>query len=224
MTQQFDLFDSGTAPEAALFDSIQLADASLSLVRSFASVEHRVRWFEQLIDVTPWTQDNIVMFGRTMKVPRLSAWHGNADAGYTYSNIDLVPLPWNAPLLEIKALIEPLVGVVFNSVLVNLYRDGADSVAWHADDEPELGAEPVIASVSLGATRTFKLKHQTDSSLRHSMELVDGNLLIMQGRTQQCWMHAVPKRAKAVGPRINLTFRTVRAVRGGDGSPGATQE
>ena len=217
MAQQLDIFDiSDELPGAVaagygLDPAIELRDASLQHLGACVPMQRRGPLFDALMDSTPWTHDDIVMFGKKMKVPRLSSWHGDAGTSYTYSNIQLQPQVWTPPMLEIKSLVESVAGTQFNSVLVNLYRSGTDSVAWHADDEPELGPEPVIASVSLGATRTFKMKHQTDTTLRYSFELADGSVLIMRGSTQRCWMHAVPKTSKAVGPRINLTFRAIVA-------------
>ncbi len=119
------------------------------------------------------------------------------------------PEPWTAPLLEIKAAVEKHTAGAFNSVLLNLYRDGDDSVAWHSDDEPELGPEPLIASVSFGATRKFQLRHQVDAARRVDLELTHGSLLVMRGPTQRCWKHQIPKTARAVDPRVNLTFRII---------------
>jgi alkylated DNA repair dioxygenase AlkB len=120
-------------------------------------------------------------------------------------------MPWNGPLLEIKAVAEACASVPFNSVLLNLYRDGRDSVSWHADNEPGLGRNPVIASISLGALRRFQMKHRS-SSRRLALELPHGSCLVMAGSTQHHWLHQVPKTARPVGPRINLTFRTMESA------------
>jgi len=165
------------------------------------------RLFTELHATCTWKQDSVWMYGRWLPVPRLTAWYGDDATTYEYSGIHLDPAAWTAPLLEVKAAVEAEVGVPFNSVLANLYRDGRDSVAWHADDEHELGREPVIASVSFGATRTFGLRSNDDHRLRHDIELTPGSLLVMAGRTQHRWQHRVAKTAKPVGPRINLTFR-----------------
>jgi len=140
-------------------------------------------------------------------IPRLTAWHG--EKGYVYSGIRLEPAPWNEPLLELEAIAEELAWAPFNSVLLNLYRDGRDSVSWHADNEPGLGYNPVIASVSLGAQRRFQLRHRR-SGARVSLDLPHGSCLIMAGATQHHWLHQLPKTARPVGPRINLTFRHMR--------------
>jgi alkylated DNA repair dioxygenase AlkB len=171
------------------------------------------RLFDALRTGVAWHQDHIRIHGRELPVPRLTAWHGDVDRVYSYSGIDLAPRPWTAPLLEIKHTVEAMVSTSgnwsSNSVLLNLYRDGRDSVAWHADDEPELGVEPVIASVSLGATRRFHMRHRSIPECRLNVELTHGSVLVMRGPTQHHWMHQVPKTAKLAGPRVNLTFRHV---------------
>jgi alkylated DNA repair dioxygenase AlkB len=149
--------------------------------------------------------------------PRLTAWYGDATARYSYSGLDLTPQPWTPALLALRTQVEQATGVTFNSVLLNLYRTGQDSMGWHADDEPELGPEPVIASISLGATRRFRLRPRHSQQLPHAplgLDLPSGSLLVMRGTTQQHWQHAVPKTARPVGPRLNLTFRTIHAQPG----------
>jgi alkylated DNA repair dioxygenase AlkB len=167
------------------------------------------RLFEALLATTSWRQEIATVMGRRMPIPRLTAWHG--EAGYVYSGIRMMPLPWNPPLLEIKAVAEACAGQAFNSVLLNLYRDGRDSVSWHADNEPGLGRDPVIASISLGATRRFQMKRR-GSSHRLALDLPHGSCLVMAGATQHHWLHQVPKTARPVGPRINLTFRTMESA------------
>jgi alkylated DNA repair dioxygenase AlkB len=162
------------------------------------------RLFDALLAITPWRQETATVMGRRVPIPRLTAWHG--EAGYVYSGIRMAPAPWNAPLLELRALAERLGGRPFNSVLLNLYRDGRDSVSWHADNEPGLGREPVIASISLGAVRRFQLRHRRRKE-RLGLDLPHGSCLIMAGATQHHWLHQLPKTARPVGPRINLTFR-----------------
>lgn len=160
---------------------------------------------------TPWRQDRITLFGRSHDVPRLTAWYGDPGCSYAYSGLRLVPLPWTEALGSMRARVARAAGVAFNSVLLNWYRDGNDSMGWHADDEPELGPDPVIASVSLGAARTFQLKHRQDKTERRiDLDLEHGSLLVMHPPTQAHWVHAVPKRRRAGrGGRINLTFRYV---------------
>lgn len=156
-----------------------------------------------------WRQEEARVMGRQVLIPRLTAWYG--DAGYVYSGIRLHPAPWSPPLVELKTVADRLAGCAFNSVLLNLYRSGRDSVSWHSDDEPGLGPEPVIASLSLGAARRFQFKHRKGGELV-TIELEHGSALIMAGRTQSCWRHQVPKTARAVGPRINLTFRLMHSA------------
>jgi alkylated DNA repair dioxygenase AlkB len=167
------------------------------------------RLFHDLHASIAWRQETATIMGRRVRVPRLTAWHG--EAGYVYSGIRMSPMPWNAPLLELKAAAEACAGHAFNSVLLNLYRDGRDSVSWHADNEPGLGRNPVIASLSLGATRRFQLKHR-QSGERVAIDLAHGSCLVMAGATQHHWLHQLPKTARPVGPRINLTFRSMRAA------------
>jgi alkylated DNA repair dioxygenase AlkB len=151
-----------------------------------------------------WRQEVATVVGRRLPIPRLTAWHG--ASGYVYSGIRLTPAAWTPPLLELRAVAESLAGERFNSVLLNLYRDGRDSVSWHADNEPGLGRDPVIASLSLGAVRRFQLKHRRLGE-RVSLDLPHGSCLIMAGATQHHWLHQLPKTTRPTGLRINLTFR-----------------
>ena len=167
------------------------------------------RYFAELLENTPWQQEQVQMFGEMIDIPRLTAWYGDSGHGYVYSGIAMNPLPWTDCLQEIKTKVEELAETTFNSVLLNLYRTGSDSVAWHADDEPELGAEPIIGSISLGATRKFHLKNRDNPAETISLNLEHGDVVIMRGSTQRHWLHQVPKTKKPVGPRINLTFRRV---------------
>lgn len=168
------------------------------------------RLLAELMTATAWRQEQATVMGRTLPIPRLTAWHG--EAGYVYSGIRMEPEPWTAPLLELKARAEALAAHRFNSVLLNLYRDGRDSVSWHADSEPGLGRNPVIASLSLGATRRFQLRHRRDKTASLALDLPHGSCLVMAGATQHHWLHQVPKTARPVGPRINLTFRRMRGA------------
>jgi len=156
-----------------------------------------------------WKQESMNMYGKKIDFPRLTAWYGNNDKPYSFSGITLHPLPWSNEILSIKSKIEPVAKTAFNSVLLNLYRDGNDSISWHTDAEKELGTNPVIASVNFGATRKFQLRHiKTKEKLE--IELTHGSLLIMQGELQHFWQHQVPKTSKVVGERINLTFRIIK--------------
>ncbi|MBP7611124.1 MAG: alpha-ketoglutarate-dependent dioxygenase AlkB [Steroidobacteraceae bacterium] len=160
-----------------------------------------------------WQQEDIVIFGERRRVPRLVAWHGDPGTAYTYSGTVHEPLPWTPELQRIRLRVEELTAHRYNSALLNLYRDGNDGMGWHADDEPELGREPVIASVSLGATRRFKLRHRRSRTGAGALDLAHGDLLLMAGQTQHQYLHAVPKTATPVEARVNLTFRWVRPDR-----------
>ncbi len=165
--------------------------------------------FEELLQQTPWQQDDIVVFGKKHAQPRLTALYGNEGKPYSYSNIKMQPHPWTLVLRKIKAFVEDSAETTFTTVLLNYYRDGSDSNGWHADNEKELGQNPVIASVSFGAERPFQLKHNTDKKLKKNILLQHGSLLLMKGTTQHFWKHQIPKTKKPIGPRINLTFRTI---------------
>lgn len=165
--------------------------------------------FEDLRQTLPWSVHRIRMFGRDVDSPRLSAWIGDADAVYRYSGTRFLPHPWTDALSAVRRQLQEELGVPFNSVLANLYRDGRDAMGWHSDDEPELGPRPVIASLSLGGVRRFLLRHRHDPSLRSAVELPHGSLLVMAGDTQQNYRHALPRTARPVAPRINLTFRRI---------------
>ena len=163
----------------------------------------------RLLAEIEWRQDIAMIVGRPVKLPRLTAWHG--DAGYRYSGIDNPPRAWTPLLGELRAIAEGVAGAAFNSVLLNLYRDGNDGMGWHADDERPLGRDPVIASLSFGATRRFRLKHATEPGVSLTLELPPGSCLVMAGALQHHWRHALPKARRPVGPRANLTFRLIRA-------------
>jgi len=165
--------------------------------------------FDALRRSIDWSQEEIVIFGQPRRVPRMVAWHGDPGTGYTYSGTFHQPRPWTDELRAVRHRVEQRCGHAFNSVLLNLYRDGRDGMGWHADDEPELGRNPVIASVSFGATRRFRLRHRRNVVEPVTLPLTNGSLLLMAGTLQHHWVHAVPKTATTVGERINLTFRTV---------------
>jgi alkylated DNA repair dioxygenase AlkB len=188
---------------------IDLPDAEIDFLPAFLAPAEADRLFQQLLDDVEWKQDAMTMFGQPRLLPRLTAWYGDPGTAYAYSGIVNEPLAWIAPLLEVKAAVESAAQGQFNAVLLNRYRTGQDSMGWHADDEPEFGENPVIASVSLGAPRKFQLKHTTLKDCRTHIDLTHGSLLLMRGRTQHHWRHAIPKTARPVGERINLTFRKV---------------
>jgi alkylated DNA repair dioxygenase AlkB len=169
--------------------------------------------FATLVTETPWRHDEIFVYGRKVLQPRLTAWYGDLGARYAYSGIELTPLPWPPLLADLKARVEGAAGARFNSLLMNLYRDGRDSVSWHSDAEPELGRNPVIASLSFGGVRKFQLRSRPPlPPARREIALGHGDLLVMRGATQHEWAHQVPKTAARTGPRINLTFRLVRGA------------
>ncbi|HWQ32182.1 MAG TPA: alpha-ketoglutarate-dependent dioxygenase AlkB [Blastocatellia bacterium] len=194
-----------------------MPDAEIFLDQAFFSAEESDRLFRQLSEQIAWRQEKIRLYGKEFNQPRLTAWYGDAGASYTYSNLTLQPLAWIAPLTEIRERCGEAAGVNFNSVLLNLYRDGQDSMGWHQDNEPELGVNPVIASVSLGATRQFQFRHKKRKDLSLiSLELTHGSLLLMKGTTQHYWRHQVPKSSKVTEARINLTFRVIRHPNSGE--------
>lgn len=164
--------------------------------------------FQRILEETPWRQEHIKLFGRRHAMPRLTCWMG--DVAYTYSGLVNRPAPWSDPVDAVRCAAERLAGVSFNGVLLNLYRTGGDSMGWHADDESSLGPCPVIASVNLGAVRRLRFKAKPHfAAAPVSVELPSASILLMQGDTQRNWLHAVPKTSRAVGPRINLTFRAI---------------
>lgn len=167
------------------------------------------RLFEALRSQVAWEQGQIRLFGKWVQEPRLSAWYGDPGTTYTYSGKQQHPQTWISPLTDTKAEIETATGGLFNSVLLNLYRFGQDSMGWHSDDERELGSMPMIASLNLGATRKFQLRRKDDKTEKIELALTHGSLLVMAGETQACWQHQVPKTKKEIGERINLTFRQI---------------
>ena len=195
---------------AAGFERLPMNDANVSVWPQFYPAAHASLMMQKLLDETPWRQDPIKVWGKTHLQPRLTAWVADPGVVYAYSGLTLTTLPWTPTLQEIRDNLEAACGQRFNSVLLNLYRDGQDSMGWHSDDEAELGRDPVIASLSLGATRVFKFKHKTMAQQKPlAVELKDGTLLLMAGPTQHHWLHSIGKQSKADGARINLTFRQV---------------
>lgn len=193
------------------YERLVMPDAEVKLYSPVFSAAHHHRLFHSLQNTIPWQQHMIRVYGRELSAPRLSAWYGDPGAIYSYSGLRLQPLDWNPPLLEIKTIVEQHAEILFNSVLLNLYRDGRDSVGWHSDAEPELGSNPVIASVSLGAIRRFVFQHKKTGQ-QYSLDPPPGSLLLMSGPTQHFWRHQLPKTRRAVGPRINLSFRVIRKL------------
>ena len=184
-------------------------DGEVILYPNFFSNQESNQLFSDLHSNVNWKQEIIQFFGKQMPIPRLTAWYGDQGKSYTYSGIEQHPEHWNPTLKLIKSKIEQIAQVSFNSVLLNLYRDGKDSVSWHSDDEPELGENPIIASVSFGATRRFYLRHKHSKNHKIDIDLASGSFLLMQGETQHFWQHQIAKTAKEIQPRINLTFRII---------------
>ena len=188
---------------------IELPDATLVFDPHFLAGEEADDLFTALLEKIPWRQDEIRIFGKTYPQPRLTALYGNNGHSYSYSGITMKPEPFIPELRHLKHMVEQRSGHTYTTCLLNLYRDGNDSNGWHADDEKELGTNPVIASVSLGETRAFHLKHRREKSLRYRISLEHGSLLVMGGPMQHHWLHQIPKTRKPVKPRINLTFRNI---------------
>lgn len=188
---------------------------------SLADVQHLPAWLpaaqadavmHALLTQVPWETHRIRMFGRWLDSPRLSCWMGDADAHYRYSGADFAPHPWAPVVQELREQLQLGCDGSFNSVLLNRYRDGRDSMGWHSDDEPELGATPLIASLSLGASRRFLLRRRDDPAQKAEYLLGHGDLLLMRGHCQRDYQHSLPKTARVSGERINLTFRQIAAV------------
>ena len=190
--------------------TFSLPDADITYYPDFFDRARANELFEKLKSDVPWQQDHITVFGKTHLQPRLTALFGNEGKPYSYSNIVMNPHAWNPLLMFIKNEIEEIVGANFTTVLLNYYRDGKDSNGWHADNERELGRNPIIASVSFGAERSFHLQHNTLKEQKLKINLEHGSLLIMEGTTQHFWKHQIPKTTQPIGPRINLTFRIIK--------------
>ena len=198
------------SPAHARFERIPMRDADMFLLRRLELDQADSQVLERLIAEIEWRAEAVIMWGRRLPQPRLTAWYGDLGRRYAYSGIELEPLRWTPMLHDIKARIENAAGARFNSVLLNYYRDHRDSIGFHSDDEPELGPRPVIASLSLGEERTFVLKHKRlKAAAPVRLRLTSGSLLVMGGDTQDAWRHGIPKESRPCGPRINLTFRTI---------------
>jgi alkylated DNA repair dioxygenase AlkB len=192
------------------FELIPMQNAEVYSLRHLPLAQPSHIVMRQLIDEVPWRAEIIVVWGRSYPQPRLIAWYGDVGKNYTYSGIQLTPLPWTEALLDIKSRVEAVAHTDFNSVLLNYYRDHRDSMGMHSDDEPELGERPILASLSLGEERTLILKHKRDKALKPvRLKLASGSLLLMKGETQHYWKHGIEKETRPCGPRINLTFRRI---------------
>jgi len=210
---QANLFDDSADPDQSIRH--ELHGSIIQEYPQAFNTEQADQILSTLIEVIPWQQESIRIAGKIIPVPRLQCWMGDRESQYGYSGIRLKPVPWSSEILHIRQRAEQLAEMKFNSVLINYYRDGNDSVAWHADDEAELGPEAVIASVSFGAERDFQLKPKNqaaDVSLRKEMiklVLRSGSVLVMGKGLQDHWVHQLPKVNNLKLPRVNLTFRKI---------------
>ncbi|MEM6720112.1 MAG: alpha-ketoglutarate-dependent dioxygenase AlkB [Bacteroidota bacterium] len=200
--------------QASLFSNntpqpLNLPDADIIYYPNFIAPTEATRIFETLRDETPWQQDDIKVFGKVYAQPRLTALYGTNQKPYSYSNIEMTPHALTPTLAALKHKVDETSQANFTTMLLNYYRDGKDSNGWHADNEKELGVNPIIASLSFGQERFFHLKHRTDKSLKHKILLQHGSLLLMKGETQHKWLHQIPKTARKINGRINITFRII---------------
>jgi len=183
--------------------------SNINIFRNVFGKSRSEEIFKELVVSDIWFQPSINFSGNLVPIPRLNSWYGDPNNSYTYSGIKLNPIPWSDIMMEVKLRVEIITGTKFNSALLNLYRDGNDSVSWHSDDEPELGEDPIIASLSLGSTRTFKLKNIKSGEVK-KFELENDTILLMGSGIQKNWIHSVPKTKKPVDQRINITFRNIK--------------
>jgi alkylated DNA repair dioxygenase AlkB len=188
---------------------IKINNGEYIYIPNFYKKELADKYLDRLISDIKWKQESLKMYGKEIPFPRLTSWYGDDDKPYSFSGIKLQPNPWSPGLLKIKSDIESKVEVTFNSVLLNRYRDGNDSISWHTDAEKELGLNPIIASVNFGTERKFQLKHKKTNE-RIDILLKHGSLLIMQGELQHFWKHQIPKSKKVNQERVNLTFRVIK--------------
>ena len=191
------------------FYDLNLEDAGVLYYPNIYSSSEADKLYKVLLEQVSWQQDTIKVFGKNYLQPRLTAFYSENEKTLNYSNISMRPHPFFKELNNIKNKAQEITSEFFTSCLLNLYRDGKDSNGWHADDEKELGINPVIASVSLGEARMFHFKHKT-KSLKHKILLEHGSMLLMKGQTQHYWLHQIPKTKRQIGSRINITFRTVK--------------
>ena len=190
---------------------LPLPGADVTYYPNFITTQEAQLLYNELLQETPWQQDDITVFGKVYAQPRLTALYASNGLPYSYSNITMHPHPFTTTLQILKERLEKESQSTFTTCLLNLYRDGQDSNGWHADDEKELGQNPAIASISLGASRVFKLRSKKQKTNVYKLVLEPGSLLLMQGATQHNWQHQIPKTSKKVGTRINITFRKIIA-------------
>lgn len=191
---------------------LSMPDADVTFYRNFFNQQDSDELFQTLLNEIKWRQDKMKMYGKEVNLPRKTAWYGDRNMSYKFSGIHLEPEPWTPTLLQVKEKVNEIAEVKFNSVLLNLYRDGNDGISWHTDAEPELGSNPIIGSVSFGGARRFMFKHKHNRDLKAEIELIHGSFLLMAGITQHFWQHQIPKTSKQVQPRINLTFRVINCI------------
>jgi len=184
-------------------------DAQVNYIPNFLDSKEADELFSKLILEIKWDQLPIILFGKKIMQPRLTAWCAIDGQAYTYSGLTLKVNAMTDAMQDLLLLLKSHTGTEFNSVLLNYYRNGMDSMGWHRDNERSLGDQPTIASVSLGATRKFVFRKYLDHTVKSSVYLEHGSLLIMNGNVQQDWEHALPKQPKMNEPRINLTFRNI---------------
>ena len=189
---------------------LKLKDATVLYYPNFFNLSEADTYLSKILSNTKWQQDTITVYGKTYQQPRLTALYANNNKSYSYSNIVMHPHNFTNTLLEIKQKVETKTNTHYTTCLLNQYRNGQDSNGWHADNEKELGEDPIIASISFGAERIFHLKHKTGSNLKHKLILQHGSLLLMKEGTQRHWLHQLPKTKKDIGKRINLTFRYIK--------------
>jgi alkylated DNA repair dioxygenase AlkB len=200
-----DLFD-----DDAEFITLSMEGADVSYLPQLPIHLSNEKVFNTLYAETKWQHEQVVVWGKSHFQPRLTAWYGDPGKSYTYSGTVMFPLPWTNLLLSLRREVERVTQFAFNSVLLNLYRDENDRMGFHSDNEPSLGPEPVIASLSFGEVRTLVFKHKRDKAVKNkSLSLPDGSLLLMKGKTQINWAHGINKESRKCGPRINLTFRQI---------------
>lgn len=208
-----DLFSQEEEKKDKVFEVFSLKDGEILFMKNFLTSSEAKKYFDILQNTINWKQEEIKYYGKIYPVPRKTAWYGYEGFDYSYSGINCNPEPWTTELLFLKKEIEKLIpNEDFNSVLLNMYRDGNDKVSWHADDEKELGMNPTIASLSIGETRRFDVKHKDNPDLKYQFELTPGSLIIMKGALQHNWLHQIPVQKKVTKPRINLTFRTIVSI------------
>lgn len=205
---QANLFDDSSDPDFLL--RYELGNATIAEYPYAFAQAQSTKLLQDLLEQIPWRQETLKIAGRVIPVPRLQCWMGDHESQYGYSGLRLKPLPWNPLVNEIRQRVQSLSAIEFNSVLINHYRNGQDSVAWHADDEPELGPDPIIASISFGAERVFQLKNKpANESAKFQLLLRSGSMLVMGSGLQENWLHQLPKVKDLNAPRINLTFRNI---------------